>query len=67
MPSKVTLDRNWYSRTRDVYAQLTENFGSSLDTKPLWSIHQLFGYTHVDFLNDSDAKLFQAWVNANAK
>jgi len=56
----VRLDRSYYSRYYKITAWLGQQLGSSFPEyrDGLYSVDQVFGYTTVYFVNDSDRAHF---------
>jgi hypothetical protein len=61
----VSLDRSYYNRTHEIYEWLGQHMGSSLSwsVDGVYSVDQVFGYTTVYFVKDSDRAQFSlAWI-----
>lgn len=56
----VRLDRSYYSRYYEITEWLDQHMGSSVAVSRdgLYSVDQVFGYTTVYFVNDSDRAHF---------
>jgi len=63
----ITFDRDHYSKSREIYEQLSNMFGSSIMDRPNWKWRQVFGYTTITFVSTEDYKKFFKWVRANRK
>lgn len=61
MTYKLRLDREFYSRSEEIYQWIRSYVGPSrnVDRKGTWDYYQQFGYTFLEFDNYKDYTMFK--------